>query len=56
MNYFIRLHLPSQKTLQNVDISIMEYEYSTSTDPLEIRNKEELINAIEEYHIENTCT
>jgi hypothetical protein len=43
-----------RKSLQNVEISKLEDECSTST---EIRNEEEeLGDSIEEYHIENTCT
>ena len=44
------------KPIQNVEISNEEDECSTSADPSEICKEEELSKAIEEYHIENTCT
>ena len=45
-----------RKSLQNVEISNLDDEYSTSPDPLEFCKDEELSETIEEYHIENTCT
>ena len=45
-----------RKSLQNVEISNVDDEYSTSPDPLEFCKDEELSETIEEYHIENTCT
>ncbi|XBJ07272.1 hypothetical protein VPH35_012828 [Triticum aestivum] len=44
-----------RKSLQNLQISNLDDEDSTSPDPLEFC-KEELSETIEEYHIENTCT
>ncbi|XBH80057.1 hypothetical protein VPH35_105882 [Triticum aestivum] len=45
-----------RKSLQNVEISNLDDEYSTSPDPLEFCKDEELSETIKEYHIENTCT
>src|SRR6266536_1076751 len=45
-----------RKSLQNIEISNLDDEYSTSPDPLEVCREEDLSETIEEYHIENTCT
>ena len=45
-----------KEALQNVEISILDDEYVTSSDPLDFHKEEELSETIEEYYIENTCT
>ena len=45
-----------RKALQNIEISNLDNELSPSIEPFETCKEEELINTIEVYHIENTCT
>ena len=45
-----------KKALQNVEISILDDEYVTSSDPLDFHKEEELSETVEEYYVENTCT